>query len=139
MGGDMHSETILIVEDNSNWRDLLQDLLKPDYEIEGVSNVQEAEDKLKSRRFGLVITNLQLGSLAGIADQLGLVVIEMLQESAPGTPCIVLTGSAQEQREQVQNFCNTRYNAHIWVMGKGIENLYAELRSKVGGVFRANA
>lgn len=131
----MSSEAILVVEDNSNWRNLLRDLLRPDYEIEDASNVQEAEVRLKSRSFDLVITNLQLGSLAGIADQLGLMVIEKLQESAPGTPCIILTGSGQVNQEQVRNFCNTRYNANIWVMGKGSENLYTELRSRVKGVF----
>jgi DNA-binding NtrC family response regulator len=133
----MNSKSILVVEDNPNWRDLLKVLLRPDYEIEDVGSVQDAEDKLKSRRFGLVITNLQLGPFVGIADQLGLTVIEKLQEYAPGTPCIILTGSDHEKQKQVQAFCNMRYGGRVWVVGKGIENLYKELRNRISNSFVA--
>lgn len=123
--------TILVVEDSTNWRELLRAIFMSNYEIEDVCNVQEAEDKINRISYQLVITNLQLRPIANVSDQLGLSVIEKIQESAPGTPCIILTGSDQEKQREVQAFCDARYSAKISVLGKGVENLYMELRDRV--------
>jgi CheY-like chemotaxis protein len=127
----MDEKTILVVEDNGRWRDLLRVLFRPQYQVEEASSFRDAEARLKDQQFGLVITNLQLGSFVDVDDEMGLMVVETLQDSAPGTPCIILTGSDQTKQKQVRNFCEAKYNAPIWVMGKGSDNLYKELLRRV--------
>lgn len=132
----MKLATILVVEDNTSWRELLQAIFRSDYQVEDASNAQEAAEKIHKGHYQLVITNLQLRPISNVSDQLGLTVLEKLQENAPGTPCIILTGSDHEKQRQVQAFCDARYGARISVLGKGSEDLYTRLRDRVKAFLR---
>lgn len=134
----MNPRTILIVEDQRNWRELLKVLLRHlDYDIEEVSNIDEAEAKLSELEFSLVITNLQLNAFSDIPDQLGLTVIDTLQTHSPKTPCIILTASNEEKQKQLETYCRKRHHKDVPVLLKDSPNLRSELKRVVTGSLKS--
>jgi len=135
------SKTILVVDDRSNWRELLKAVFASSeggYIVQTADSLAEAMGMLDKHDFGLVITNLGLEPVRGSFDRSGLRVVDKLQQLAPGTPCIVLTAFDETIREQVENYC-ARYNAPIWVVWKWGSTVYKDLKDKVRFVFEESS
>ena len=85
---------ILIVEDDSDWREEIAGVLSG-YELAEASSVEEAhrlinEADQEDRTIDLVILDLGLSRTTGIDS--GLSVLAYLKDRAPQVPCIVFTG-----------------------------------------------
>jgi DNA-binding NtrC family response regulator len=131
------SKTILIVDDRTNWRNLLKTIFtasEREYSVQTASDIAEADKLLSQNQFGLVITNLGLEPAGGSFDRSGLKVVDKLQEKSPGTPCIIFTAFDASIREQIENYC-TRYKAPVWVMWKWDASIYKDITEKVDAVF----
>ena len=82
------SHRILVVDDNPEVREfLLETLREGGYQSEGVADGLEAIDRLKAGGWELVLTDLQMPGLDGLA------LIRWLKENADQTPVILVTGS----------------------------------------------
>jgi ActR/RegA family two-component response regulator len=93
MGDKKHS--VLIVDDQKNWRELLGDLLKDEFDITYARNLEDALDaiQLQDPPFHVVITDMRLvDEEAGNED--GLKLIEYLNNRGDETKTIVITGYA---------------------------------------------
>jgi len=90
---------ILLVDNESDWTDLISECLKGEYYVETANSKATAVDCIQSKPFDVVITNLHLitpkGGLSAYpqSDYLGAQVIEAVHNYAPGTPCIVVSGN----------------------------------------------
>lgn len=87
---------ILIVEDDSDWRDEIAGVLSG-YELIEASSVEEAcrlidEADQENRAVDLVILDLGLSKTTGIDS--GLSVLAHLNDRTPQVPCIVFTGQS---------------------------------------------
>ena len=85
---------ILIVEDDSDWREEIAGVLSG-YELAEASSVEEAHRLIddadqENRTIDLVILDLGLSKTTGIDS--GLSVLAYLRDRAPQVPCIVFTG-----------------------------------------------
>ena len=85
---------ILIVEDDSDWREEIAGVLSG-YELVEASSVEEAHRLIddadqENRTIDLVILDLGLSKTTGIDS--GLSVLAYLKDRAPHVPCIVFTG-----------------------------------------------
>jgi len=85
---------ILIVEDDSDWREEIAGVLSG-YELAEASSVEEAhrlidEADQENRAIDLVILDLGLSKTTGVDS--GLSVLAYLKDRAPQVPCIVFTG-----------------------------------------------
>jgi class 3 adenylate cyclase len=81
--------TILVVDDQEENRRALQRFLKgerPDWEVITASDEDDAREVLRTRRVGVVVTDLVMGA----ADS-GVRVLEAAKEEQPLTPVIVVT------------------------------------------------
>lgn len=127
------TNTVLVVDDRANWRDILQAILKNSedgYSVQTASTLAEALGLIDQHRFSLVITNLGLEPRRGGYDRSGLQVVDKLQQERPGTPCIILTAFDDSVRDQVKTYCD-RYNAPIWVLWKWGADVYHDIRGTV--------
>lgn len=128
---------ILIIDDMTNWRNLLKAILdttEEGYLVQTAASLTEALDLLGKKQYGLVITNLGLRPERGSFDRSGLDIIDKLQELSPKTPCIIITAFDEDIRGQVEDYCR-RYSTPIWVMWKWDREVRRELRKKVNHVF----
>lgn len=78
-------QSILIVDDEEIIRDLLTEVLE-DYDISVACNGQEAIDKIKDRKYNLVITDLRMPNVSGAE------VVKFARETSPDTQVIVISG-----------------------------------------------
>src|SRR5689334_14438877 len=85
---DAVANRVLIVDDSELMRDLVQRMLRTEgYMITVAGNGREAQQRLATSEFHLVITDLFMPDMDGI---------ELVRDVAarlPGTPVIVLTGA----------------------------------------------
>ena len=79
---------ILVVDDDPEFREVLLDILRGSgYRPEGVADGLEAVDRLKASGWDLVLTDLKMPRLNGLA------LIRSLKEEGEQTPVILVTGS----------------------------------------------
>ena len=81
--------TILVVEDNATMRDLLVDTLDAiGYRPTGASDGSEALQKLKEEKFDLIITDIMMPGIDGIA------LLKKVRKDYPHLPVLFITGVA---------------------------------------------
>ena len=81
---DSKLQSILIVDDEEIIRDLLAEVLE-DYDISQACDGQEAINRLRERKFDLVITDLRMPNVSGEE------VVRFARESYPNQPVIVIS------------------------------------------------
>ena len=88
----LNSHPILIVDDDSNLRKTLGDILKlKGYEVVGARTGRDAIKSASQRSFPVALIDLRL------ADMPGLDVLKAIKEESPNTECIILTGFASTE------------------------------------------
>ena len=85
--------SLLIIEDDKYSRLNLREILQPFGVIEEATNVPEAREKLKSRVYDIVITDIELGDGSGVE-----IIPEIVKR---GSHCIVV--SSYENEEVIEN------------------------------------
>jgi DNA-binding response OmpR family regulator len=86
------SDTILIVEDRADWRDILQTaLLGQGFTVHSAASYQDALDIMATHEFGLAVIDPVLDK-ANRFNRDGISVIQKLRESHPNVPVVILTG-----------------------------------------------
>jgi DNA-binding NtrC family response regulator len=83
--GATDKQAILIVDDEEIIRDFLSEVLE-DYDITVACDGDEAIEKLKKRRYDLVITDLRMPKVSGEE------VVRVAKELSPDTKVIVISG-----------------------------------------------
>jgi len=86
-------DKILVVEDQTQWQDLLRVLLRA-YDVIIVDNCEDAEEILNSQDIRLAIVNMNLRNTAPTMpnDRLGYDVLELIHKEYSSLPRIVITG-----------------------------------------------
>lgn len=82
----MDKKSVLVVDDEEIIRDFLFEVLNDDYEVTTASDGDEAIDKLKQKRYDLIITDLKMPRVSG--DE----VVRFARQSDPEAKVIVITG-----------------------------------------------
>ena len=84
--------TILVVDDNATMRDLLVDTLDAiGYVPTGASDGSEALQKLKEQKFDLMITDIMMPGIDGIA------LLKEVRKDYPNLPVLFITGVASPE------------------------------------------
>jgi ATP-dependent Lon protease len=82
-------KNILVVDDEKMTRKNLSHLLtKEGYEVDTAASGVEALEKLEKNRFDLVITDLKMDKIDGLA------LLDSIKKNSPGTEVIIITGYA---------------------------------------------
>jgi two-component system, NtrC family, response regulator GlrR len=85
--GDMNSQHILVIDDESSIRDLLHDVLrKRGFEVSRSATAQEALELAQQHRFDLIILDVAL------EDADGLDLLATFKQLDPKRPVLILTG-----------------------------------------------
>ena len=83
------SSTLLLVDDDPRLLSAMGDFFRArGFDVVPAGDLRSAEDALASRRFSLVITDLQL-----VEREAGLVVVTAARRRCPPTPVILLSGN----------------------------------------------
>ena len=83
---------ILVVDDDPKSRNILERLLTlTDYEVEIVKSGEEAVKRLKRSEFNLVLTDLDMPGMDGLA------LLSHVKSQYPDVPVIVVTGLVSEE------------------------------------------
>lgn len=93
---------ILIVDDDTEWRELMKEVLEEgdaDYNVITVDNGHQAIDLIEKKEFHLVITDIRMEyELSGIE------VLDYVKKKSPITPVIILTayGTIQTAKDAIK-------------------------------------
>ena len=88
----LNKPNVLIIDDDSNLRKTLTDILKlNNFESTGAGSGQAALEMVKKQPYPVALIDLRL------ADLPGLDVLEKIKEISPDTECIILTGFASTE------------------------------------------
>lgn len=82
---------ILVVDDQSNWRELLQELLEPAYTVETAASYDEAKKVLRRRAFHAVVSDQRLVD-ADKENIQGIFLLDDVKALQDGTQVIIVTG-----------------------------------------------
>ncbi|HEV2835579.1 MAG TPA: response regulator [Pyrinomonadaceae bacterium] len=85
---------ILVVDDDDIIRDTLCELFAMDHQCQQATTAEEALQKLASRPFDVVLTDISMPGLSG--DEL----LTRVRELHPETPVIIISGLTDEERAQ---------------------------------------
>jgi DNA-binding NtrC family response regulator len=84
-------QTILIVEDDERWQEVLKEPLQDEgYAVTVIASYQDSRQALEKYAFDLVILDLQLDKSAPLLD--GERLLAHLSRYRPGIPCIIVSG-----------------------------------------------
>ena len=84
-------QTILIVEDDERWQEVLKEPLQDEgYAVTVIAGYQDSRQALEKYAFDLVILDLQLDKSAPLLD--GERLLAHLSRYRPGIPCIIVSG-----------------------------------------------
>src|SRR5258705_13303202 len=83
--------TLLIVDDDTNIREVLQELFPPAHECHTADRAEQALAYLELETYDVVITDLAMPGLGG--EEL----LKQVQEKAPTPPVIVISGVADRE------------------------------------------
>ncbi len=83
---DTAKRSILVVDDEEIIREFLLEVLNEDYDVQAVSDGDEAIERLKEERYDLVITDLKMPRVSGEE------VVRFAKESDPNSKVIVISG-----------------------------------------------
>jgi diguanylate cyclase (GGDEF)-like protein len=82
-------ERILVVEDDSFFREVFQELLREDgYEVDAAASVAEALDKMSQKEYHVVVTDLVMEGLSGLD------LLSKVKHHDPAIEVILVTGHA---------------------------------------------
>jgi len=120
---------IFIVDDDPTILKLLKEMAQNrGYEVETAVNEDDAETKIKKKKYDVVITDMRMKR-----NDSGIIVIKMVKEMYPLTPVIVLTAYAS-----IQNVAECmEVGAFSYVEKTEKEDLYNVLFSKVEKALQA--
>lgn len=96
----MTKPTILILDDKSNWRQILIDLLKDDYNLVQAINHQTARQVLNNPAISLDVAVLDINlddDDMSIQNEDGLQVARFIKQNSPATKIIIVTGFPNER------------------------------------------
>jgi ActR/RegA family two-component response regulator len=93
MSENVHRNTVLIVDDQVQWRNLLSEVLADEFECTSVSSYEEARSALVSHRapFHVIVADMNLDD-AEIANREGLNLVRLAQSYGGYTNTIIITG-----------------------------------------------
>lgn len=120
---------VLVVDDVPDWRDLLEEILTGDYEVETVDNYEAAMQIIRRREAELVIVDLRL-SPSDENDRQGLELLKQLTEYRINA--IVLTGYPEQDIKQE---CEEKYKAFDFIDKSVVSANYEFIRNVVREVF----
>ncbi len=121
---------ILVVDDVPDWRAMLHEILRGDYEVQTVSNYQEAMDVIRRREAELVIVDLRL-SPEDNGDRQGMQLLEELARHRINS--IVLTGyPEQEMQEEAEE----KYKTFDFIDKSSLAGNLQRLRDVVREAFK---
>jgi CheY-like chemotaxis protein len=84
-----HIKKILVVDDETGIRSLLSELLESEgFEVRAAKDGQESLDEMQREDFDLVITDIQMPRLDGLA------MVEAMRQAGRKEKIIIMTGSA---------------------------------------------
>ncbi len=81
----MEKYSILVIDDDREMTEMLKDALNRDYEVDTLIDSTKAEEKLKSKQYDIVLTDLKMGEIDGFA------ILKMIKEFSPETEVIIMT------------------------------------------------
>ncbi len=81
----MHKDKILIVDDDESMRDMLEAILKGDYEVIKAASGEEALKKLSNSHIPLVLLDIKLPGMSGIET------LEKILKKDPDIKCLMLS------------------------------------------------
>jgi Response regulator containing CheY-like receiver, AAA-type ATPase, and DNA-binding domains len=84
-------ETVLIVDDQQNWRDVLSKMLEKDYAVETAANYEDAKAILQQKAFLLAIIDIRLVD-EDKKNVDGIRLLADLRQFADGASAIIITG-----------------------------------------------
>jgi len=115
---------ILIVEDEAVMRESVRDwLIEDGYEVECVETGEEALERIKRERFGVVVLDLRLPGIDGLE------VYEQAKDLSPETQGIMITAyPSKETREKAQSLGLLNYLAKPFK----VEDLEKTIRGALG-------
>lgn len=87
--------TILIVEDEEGYRELLESLLSARYDLTLCDTIEQAAEKLDTARFDLVISDINLH------DKSGLELLMRLRMQGKATPLVVCSSQTDDGTKQI--------------------------------------
>jgi CheY-like chemotaxis protein len=82
---------VLVVDDQPNWRELLQELLEPAYTVETAASYDEAQKALRQRTFHTVVSDQRLVD-ADKQNIQGILLLDDVKALQDGTQVIIVTG-----------------------------------------------
>jgi CheY-like chemotaxis protein len=82
---------VLVVDDQPNWRELLQELLEPAYVVETAASYEEAKKALRRRTFHTVVSDQRLVD-ADKENIQGILLLDDVKALQDGTQVIIVTG-----------------------------------------------
>ena len=82
----MNKQRILVVEDDSIFRNYLYQVLKYEYEVVAVVNPLEALAELARGKFALMLTDLRMPEMDGVET------LRQLRRRWPGLPVVLVSG-----------------------------------------------
>ncbi|MBN1995540.1 MAG: response regulator [Anaerolineae bacterium] len=126
----MMRKRILVVDDVPDWRAILQDVLKSDYEVKTVDNYQAAMDVIRKREAELVIVDLRL-SPTDENDRQGMELLKQLAEHRINS--IVLTGYPERA---LQEEAQEKYKAFEFIDKSKVAGNLKRLREVVREAFK---
>lgn len=91
---------ILIVDDQENWRKVLTHLLKDRYNVQAISNYEDAEQVIAQSTFDVIVLDVRLVD-KDIFNVSGLALLEKIKKHKPDTGVVVLTGYPDSVRKEI--------------------------------------
>jgi ActR/RegA family two-component response regulator len=90
-----HKYSVLVIDDQDNWRNLLTEILEDQFDVKNASNYSEALSAIRDQNppFHVVVTDMRLVD-EEVGNEDGLRLIDYLNERGDETKTIVITGYA---------------------------------------------
>ena len=85
--------TVLIIDDDSNVRDTLNDLLSSAHECHTADRAELALEYLKFETYDVVLTDISMPGLGGLE------ILKRITERHPTTPVIVISGQVEADKD----------------------------------------
>lgn len=104
--------SILVVDDQDNWREALTDLLSNEgYTVKSVSCFDDAKYEIEQKQFNLYILDIRLVD-TDVFNIQGLELLRLIKEKNVGSKVVILTGYAESIRDGVLD----RYKADALIL-----------------------
>jgi DNA-binding response OmpR family regulator len=94
--------SILIVEDMSNWREALFDILQNEYAVRLTKTIEEARKELENRVFDLIILDVRLED-DNPSNFQGIQLLREVKKKFKKTSVILLTAYSDSIRKEILN------------------------------------